>query len=106
VLDHFRAILDFQPRVFTWPHRARTLWEEFSKQKTAGGLTFAGAFHRFRFGFANANVDNLDADLLQRLMRHQSQQTTRGYIDMAERLKRTGVADRLHVPAFHQAARG
>ncbi len=69
----------------------------------AAGVDFPGAFHRFRFGFANANVDKLDADLLQRLMRHQSASTTKIYINAAERMKRAGVADRVHIPAFLKA---
>jgi hypothetical protein len=69
-------------------------------------VSFAGAFHRFRFGFANANVDSIAPDLLQRLMRHQSAATTRRYVNMAERAKRSGVSDKLHVPAFLSGATG
>jgi integrase len=106
IVEHLRAIVEFQPFVFDWPHHERTLWEDFTALKTAAGVKFPGAFHRLRFGFANANVDHLDADLLQKLMRHQSPQTTRGYINAAARLKRSDVASRLHVPAVLRVAGG
>ena len=99
VVDHLRAIADFSQFVFDWPYHERLLWSDFDDLKKAAELNFPGAFHRFRFGFANANVDHLDADVLQRLMRHQDAQTTRRYINAAERMKRAGTADRLHVPA-------
>ncbi len=98
VVDHLRAIVEFQPLVFEWPHHERTLWTDFTALKAAAGLEFPGAFHRLRFGFANANVDALPADLLQKLMRHQAASTTRRYINAAERMKRAGTAARLHVP--------
>lgn len=71
--------------------------------KAVAGTSFRGAFHRLRFGFANANVDNLDADLLQRLMRHRSASTTPTYINTVERMKRAGVAEKLHIPEFLQS---
>lgn len=104
VIDHLRAIVGFGPFVFDWPHHERTLWADFATLKETAGLDFAGAFHRLRFGFANANVDSLPADLLQKLMRHRDQKTTRYYINAAERMKRSGVADKLHVPAVLQAS--
>jgi integrase len=98
IVAKLRAIVDFHPMVFEWPHHERTLWADFASLKTAAKVEFPGAFHRLRFGFANANVDNLDADLLQRLMRHQAAATTRRYINAAERMKRAGTADKIHVP--------
>lgn len=106
VITHLKAIADFSERVFEWPSHGRTLWDDFAALKVAAGISFPGAFHKFRFGFANANVDNLDADLLQRLMRHQSAATTRHYINMAERTKRSGVAERLHVPTVLRTEAG
>ena len=98
VIDHLKGILSFGPLVFAWPHHERLLWVEFAKLKKAAGVSIAGAFHRFRFGYANANVDRLDADILQHQMRHKDAQTTQYYIHQAERLKRSGVSDRIHVP--------
>lgn len=100
LVDHLRAIVGSDPLVFAHPHDRRTLWYDFAALKKAAGVDFPGAFHRLRFGFANANVDNLDPDLLQRLMRHKSASTTRIYINAAERMKRANVAERVHVPAF------
>jgi integrase len=74
--------------------------------KKTAGAEFRGAFHRFRFGFANANVDNLDAELLQTLMRHKDPQATQHYINEARRLEQAKVAERIHVPAFLTAGAG
>ncbi|MEM9354143.1 MAG: tyrosine-type recombinase/integrase [Planctomycetota bacterium] len=106
VIDHCRAVADDQPFAFPWPHHERTLWADFAKLKAAAELDFPGAFHRLRFGFANANVDHLDADVLQKLMRHRDPQTTRRYVNMAERMRRRGTADRLHVPAVLRESGG
>lgn len=65
ILDHLKGIVGFGALVFDWPHHERLLWVEFAKLKEAAGVEFSGAFHRFRFGYANANVDRLEADLLQ-----------------------------------------
>jgi len=106
VVNHLKGIIGFGPLVFEWPYHDRLLWVEFAKLKEAAGTTFSGAFHRFRFGYANANVDRLDADLLQHQMRHKDAKTTRLYINKAERLKRSGVADRIHVPDFLKKGSG
>lgn len=100
LIYQLKQIADFHELVFDWPHHKRTLWDEFRALKNAACVTFPGAFHRFRFGFANANVDHLDADLLQRLMRHQDAKTTQIYINAAQRMKRAGVAEKLHAPDF------
>ncbi|MEQ8848015.1 tyrosine-type recombinase/integrase [Botrimarina sp.] len=100
VIDHLKGIVGFDPLVFDWPMHKRALWDHFSDLKKAAGVTLPGAFHRFRFGFANANVDTLPADVLQRLMRHRAAATTRHYVNMAERMRRQKAADLIHVPAF------
>jgi integrase len=102
VLDHLKMISGFGPMAFDWPLHKRTLWSHFDDLKTAAKVEFPGAFHRFRFGFANVNVDALPADVLQRLMRHKAAATTRRYINAAERMKRQGTAERLHVPTVLQ----
>lgn len=85
VIDHLKLVVGFDELVFTWRHNKRTLWADFANLKEEAGGEFSGAFHRFRFGFANANVDSLPVDVLQRLMRHQSAKTTSIYINKAER---------------------
>jgi integrase len=102
LVDHLRAIVGGDPMVFAFPYHMTTLWGDFRALKAAAGVSFPGAFHRLRFGFANANVDSMDADLLQKLMRHRSASTTRIYINAAERMKRSKVAEKVHVPAFLQ----
>jgi integrase len=106
VINHLRAIAEFTPLIFDWPHHERTLWADFAAQKMVAGVEFPGAFYRLLFGFANANVDSLDADLLQKLMRHRDPQTTRKYINAAERMKRAGTASKLHVPAIFSKVTG
>ncbi len=103
---HLRTILSFEPLVFCWPHGRRLLWSDFTALKAAAEVEFPGAFHRLRFGFANANVDNVPADVLQRLMRHKASATTQGYINKARRMQTQGTADRLHVPAVLRPAAG
>lgn len=98
MLDHLKAIIGFEPLVFTWPHHERLLWVEFSKLKAAAGVEFTGAFHRQRFGFANANVDSVDEDILQHLMRHKDRMTTRLYINKIQRMRRAQTASLVHVP--------
>lgn len=56
-IDHLKTIVSFESLVFDWPHHERTLWADFANLKKVAGLDFSGAFHRLRFGFANANVD-------------------------------------------------
>lgn len=98
ILDHLKPIVDFEPAVFDWPHHERTLWADFAALKKAAGVEINGAFHRFKFGFANANVGRLDADVLQTLMLHQDSKTTRHDINTAERMRRQRTADTIHVP--------
>ena len=99
-VDHLRTILSFDAMVFVWPSTRRRLWADFAKLKAKAGVEFAGAFHRLRFGFCNANVDHVPEDVLQRLMRHKAASTTQGYINKARRMRTQGTADRLHVPAM------
>lgn len=99
VIDHLEGVLGFGELVFDWPYHERMLWADFRTLKQEAGVEMSGAFHRSRFGFANANVDNLAPDVLQRLMRHQDGTTTRLYVNMAERMKRQGTAKQLHVRA-------
>ncbi|QDV74803.1 tyrosine-type recombinase/integrase [Botrimarina mediterranea] len=103
VIDHLRTVLSFDPLVFPWQESPRRLWADFAKLKEAAGVEFKGAFHRLRFGFANANVDHVPADVLQRMMRHRGASTTQGYINKARRMQSQGTVDRLHVPATFTA---
>lgn len=100
VIEHLKTVVSFELEVFHWPYNERTLWDHFAKLKKAAGVEFKGAFHRLRFGFCNANVDRVDEDVLQHLMRHRDRQTTRRYVHVAKRMQRQGTADKLHVPAI------
>ena len=109
VVDHLRAIACFEPVVFPWYHDRRSLWTEFYRiQKAAGihlpcsgkhehtdGCHYYG-FHDCRRAFASLNAENMSAEALQKLMRHQCYTTTQRYINLAGKLK--PVVDKLHVP--------
>ncbi|TWT35882.1 site-specific tyrosine recombinase XerD [Posidoniimonas corsicana] len=99
VVQHLRPLMGFDAAVFRWPLAERGLWTHFASLKQEAGVEIPGAFHRLRFGFANANVDSLPEDVLQHLMLHKDRQTTRRYINLAKRMQRQGTAEKLHVPA-------
>jgi integrase len=103
VLEHVKRIQSLDELAFSWPHHRSTLHSDFRKLKAAAGVEFPGAFHRLRFGFANSNVDNLPADVLQHLMRHRSASTTRIYINDIERMRRQETGANVHVPAILRA---
>ncbi len=96
IVEHIKEIAGFHPLVFPWPHHERTLWADFARLKEAAGVSFNGAFHRLRFAFATMNRDAFSLKVLQSLMRHRSDQTTRKYINVEDDVQRT--ADRLFVP--------
>ena len=109
VLDHLKAIASFEPVVFPWYHSRRTLWEQFHKLQAKAGIhlpcsekhehtdaCYVYSFHDLRRAFATNNAENLTADALQRLMRHQSYSTTQRYINMAKQVNSAVAA--LYVP--------
>ncbi len=57
-------------------------------------------FHDLRRGFATANAESMDLFQLQSLMQHKSLDTTRLYVNMAEKLN--SAVDGLKVPAILQ----
>jgi integrase len=103
VLDHVQRIQSLDELAFFWPHHRSTLHGDFRKLMAAAGVEFPGAFHRLRFGFANSNVHNLPADVLQHLMGHRSASTTRIYINDFERMRRQETGANVHVPAILRA---
>jgi len=100
VIEHMLAIQGFGELVFCWPYNERLLWVEFAKLKKAAEVDFSGPFHRFRFGYANANVDRLPPEILPRQMRRQDAATNQRYIHQVDRLKCSSAGERLHVPEF------
>jgi integrase len=89
VVEHLRKIVGTGPLLFTWPHDPRTLWAEFTRIQTAAGIHLVCrenhkhtpschvyGFHDFRRAFATVNAPRLKPEVLQRLMRHKSYQTT------------------------------
>ncbi len=115
--DHLARIKGtFSTRVFPWPHRRRVLWEEFGDIQEAARLHDGSVlpkagkcgrrygFHDLRRGFATMNAGQMDLFELQQLMQHKSLETTRIYVNMASRLKRT--TDRLFVPDVGNVATG
>ncbi len=99
IVTHLRKLTgSFDPCVFPWNHRRRSLWEEFAtiqeKAKLADGspLPQAGrfgnryGFHDLRRGFATENAEEMDLFELQQLMQHQSLEATRLYVGISKKL--------------------
>ncbi len=113
IVEHLHQLEgSFASHVFPWNHHERTLWAHFDEIQSNAKLddgTEDGCpmpkcgkegwygFHDLRRGFATENW-NEDMDLfqLQALMQHKSLETTKGYVSMAGKLKRT--VDGLNVP--------
>ena len=89
VIEHLRKIAGGSPLVLPWPHDPRTLWAEFTRIQTEAGIHLTCrdrhehtpschvyGFHDFRRAFATVNAPRLKPEVLQRLMRHKSYQTT------------------------------
>lgn len=92
VIEHIRTIIGCGDQVFPWCHDPRTLWVEFTRIQTAAGIHLlcrerhdhtpschVYGFHDFRRAFATVNAPRLKPEVLQRLMRHKSYQTTQKF---------------------------
>lgn len=115
VIDHLRKIVgSFDPNVFPWSNNLRLLWTQFRRIQESAKLPDdsplgrhgkAGSwygFHDLRRGFATANASALNLFELQRLMQHQSLETTKGYVGMAKRASNTSSV--LFVPTLPAVA--
>ncbi len=104
VLSFLEPLRGFREDVFGWDHDRKRLQKQFDAIQTAAGIALpcnirtehqcTAACHRYTFhdlrrGFATNNADRLTAEVLQRLMRHASYQTTQGYIKFAKAVKPT-----------------
>lgn len=101
VLEHLKALGGEDPYPLRWPHDPRTLWVEFGRiqrqvdihldcpedhKHTASCHVYG--FHDFRRAFATVNAPRLKPEVLQRLMRHKSYQTTqKAYINPTSQLE-------------------
>jgi len=92
VVQHIRGIIGMEGPVFAWCHDPRTLWAEFTRIQKAAGIHLpcrerhghtaschVYGFHDFRRAFATVNARRLKPEVLQRLMRHKSYQTTQKF---------------------------
>jgi integrase len=92
VIDYLRIIVGNHPLVLPWPHDPRTLWVEFTRIQREAGIHLpcrekhehtpschVYGFHDFRRAFATVNAPRLKPEVLQRLMRHKSYQTTQKF---------------------------
>ena len=99
VVEHLKRVIGEAELVFRWGHDYRTLWEEFGRIQRGAGIQLycpeqhthtdtchVYSFHDFRRAFATVNAPTLKAEVLQRLMRHQSYQTTLGYVNLTSQL--------------------
>lgn len=109
VIDHLKAIASFEPTVFPWYHNRRAIWNVFRRIQEAAGINlpclgdhvhtpacYVYGFHDLRRAFATTNAATLDADELQRLMRHRCFKTTQRYVNMSQRVN--AAVDKLVVP--------
>jgi integrase len=111
VVDHLRRLWvpSSSPTVFPWQYNHRTLWVQFARIQKAAKIDLPCpashkhtaachlyGFHDLRRAFATMNADQLTPEALQRLMRHKSYQTTRGYINRAKKMDEA--VAKLHVP--------
>lgn len=92
VVEHLRKVVGEHPLVLPWPHDPRTLWVEFTRIQRQAGIHLTCrekhehtpschvyGFHDFRRAFATVNAPRLKPEVLQRLMRHKSYQTTQKF---------------------------
>ena len=99
------------PVVFPWPHHRRTLDVQFGKIQDAAGIKLKChaehehtdachryGFHGFRYAYGTLNADSMPMAVLQRKMRHACPDTTRRYIALADKMKKT--SDVVVVPDF------
>jgi integrase len=102
VADHLRPLWPGNaPLVFPWTNDPRTLWVEFARIQEVAGIHLicrdnhdhtrychVYGFHDFRRAFATANAPRMKAEVLQRLMRHKSYQTTqKSYINPTSQMQ-------------------
>lgn len=96
IAQHLRPLVGLDTaRVFPWSLSSRSLYPQLDRIQQAAGVQ-GWAFHDFRRGFATQNAEQLDLFELQSLMQHRSIETTRRYVDMAAKLKRS--TDKINVP--------
>jgi integrase len=93
VVEHLRPLVGgANPLIFPWANDPRTLWVEFGRIQEAVGLHLpcrephdhtaachVYGIHDFRRAFATVNAARLKPEVLQRLMRHKSYQTTQKF---------------------------
>jgi integrase len=109
VVEHLKRIQTFgQTHVFAWDANRRRLWEQFAKIQGAarlpgdqpipkggkGGRCYG--FHDLRRGFATQNAAGMDLFQLQALMQHKNLETTKLYVNMANRFAKA--VEGLYVP--------
>jgi integrase len=115
-VEHLRPLeASFDFRLYPWDNDSRTLWSEFGRIQEAAKLaddkpmSKCGknggwyGFHDPRRGFATLNASSMNLFELQSLMQHQSIETTKGYVNMAEQLNKT--VQRSFVPSLPNVSR-
>jgi len=106
VVEHLDRLKgSFDSHVFPWNRPRRALWPAFKAIQESAKLADGSPlpkqgkpnrdgtadwyeFHDLRRGFATLNAAGMDLFQLQALMQHRSLETTRKYVNMANRLNR------------------
>jgi integrase len=99
VVEHLKPLKGAAPLLFPWPHDIRTLWDEFGRIQREAGIKlhcsgkhehtpscFVYGFHDLRRAFATVNAPRMKPEVLQKLMRHKSYQTTLGYVNLTSQV--------------------
>lgn len=102
VIVHMKKLRGgFDEHIFPWNQNKRDLWPEFHVIQEAARLDDGSpvpkggkhgrryGFHDVRRGFATENIESMDLFELQNLMQHKSLETTKEYVNMVKRLKKT-----------------
>ena len=105
VIEHLKPLQASETHeVFPWTAGKRYLYILFQRIQDKAGVGGNGknggyfGFHDLRRGYATANAEHMDLFELQKLMQHRSLETTRGYVNMAGKLKKA--IKKVHVPEF------
>jgi integrase len=112
-LDHVKRVVGFSPLVFEWPSPESALYQAFHRIQMAAGIHLPCSnpedhecstachlygFHALRRAYATLNADKMPAVVLQKKMRHKSFNTTKRYIELADKMKKA--TEQVYIPEF------
>lgn len=100
VVEHLQGMKSFRPEVFPWDLSSKALYTQYYRIQAEAGIELQCrekhdhtesckyyGFHDLRRSFASVTAGQVDAKLLQKLMRHKDYSTTLRYINSREQLR-------------------